>query len=110
MLTKTAFLIALLLLTGLVALPGTKRIAWNPKERPRLQLSRAMEIAQDTLNTNEGLPKDDDTFYCLGGSIAITSSNEGDWSFTFGSKEKGQRWVIVKFNGQARVRKDPPVY
>jgi hypothetical protein len=107
MLKKMGFLFALLFVATCVALPAPRRIGWNPKERPRLPLAQAMQIAHETLNMNEGLPKDDDTFYCLGGGIAITSSRDGDWTFSFGSKENGQRWVIVDLDGVAAVRNEP---
>jgi hypothetical protein len=110
MLKKTLLLIVLVLVATGAAVPAGRRIFWNPKELPRLPLSQAMQIAHEALNFEEGLPKDDDTFYCLGGGLAITSSRDGDWTFSFGSKEKGQRWVIVDLDGIASVRKEPQLW
>ena len=91
-------------------IPGGRRMGWDPKERPRLPLVQAMQIAHEALNFDEGLPKDDETFYCLGTGIAITSSRDGDWTFRFGSKDKGPRWVIVDLDGIAAVRKEPQLW
>jgi hypothetical protein len=76
-----------------------------------MPLSQALQIAREALNANEGLPAGDETFYCLGGGIAITSSKDGDWTFSFGSKENGRRWVVVDLDGHVwEIRKDPPMY
>ena len=107
MFKKTALVLAFLFIATWAAFPAARRAGWNPKERPRLPLAQAMQIAHEALNLEEELPKDDDTFYCLGTGIAITSSRDGDWTFSFGSKEKGQRWVIVDLDGIAAVRKEP---
>ena len=106
MLKKTVLVLALLLMATWAAFPAARRTSWDPKERPRLPLGQAMQIAHEALNFEEGLSKDDDTFYCLGTGIAITSSRDGDWTFSFGSKEKGRRWVIVDLDGIAAVRKE----
>jgi len=104
---KKLLFVVLAFLVTTAFIPGGRRIGWDPKERPRLPLVQAMQIAHEALNFDEGLPKDDDTFYCLGTGIAITSSKDGDWTFSFGSKEKGRRWVIVDLDGIAAVRKEP---
>jgi hypothetical protein len=110
MFKKLALLIALFLFVAFAARPAARRIAWDTKDRPRMSLAQAMQIGREALIASEGLPKDDETFYCLGGGIAITSSKDGDWTFTFGSKENGQRWVIVDLDGVTSVQKDPPFY
>jgi hypothetical protein len=69
-------------------------------------MAQAMQIAHEALNVEEGLPKHDDTFFCLGAGIAIISSRDGQWTFSFASKEKGQRFVIVSMYGVPAVRKD----
>jgi len=98
---KKLLFVVLALLGTTAFTPGGRRIGWDPKERPRLPLVQATQIAHEALNFGEGLPKDDDTFYCLGTGIAITSSRDGDWTFRFGSEEKGVRWVIVDLDGAA---------
>jgi hypothetical protein len=107
---KTAFLIALLLVVSQAQVSAKRNIAWNPKERPRLQLPQAMKLASEALNAKEGLPAQDPTFYCLNSWLAITTSKDGDWTFRFGSKESGERLVIVDLDGRVDVRKDAPFY
>ncbi len=65
MLKKTISLVALLLVITCAALPAGRRIFWNPKERPRLPLAQAMQIAHEAQSLNEGPPKNDKTFYHL---------------------------------------------
>ena len=107
---RKVILVMLVFVATCVAVPAARRIGWNPKERPRLPLVQAMQIAHEALNMEESLPKDDDTFYCLSTGIAITSSRDGDWTFAFGSKEHGERWVIVDLDGVAAVRKEPQLW
>jgi hypothetical protein len=52
----------------------------------------------------------DNKFYCIRAMLAITTSKDGDWTFTFGSKEGVQRWVIVDFEGRVEIRQEPPEY
>ena len=107
---KTILLSAIILLASVAALSLTRNIAWNPKDRPRMELSKAMQIAHEKLNAQEGLLAEDDKFYCIRAMLAITESKDGDWTFTFGSKEGVQRWVIVDFEGLVEIRQEPPEY
>ena len=111
MLKKKLIFPGLLVLATAAFIPaGGMRIGWNAKVRPRLPLTQAMRIAHEALNLEEGLPKDDETFYCISGGLAITCSRDGDWTFRFGSKENGERWVIVDLDGMAAVRKEPQLW
>src|SRR6266849_2309470 len=104
---KTAQILAFLLLVSLAALSATSRIPWNPTDRPRMQLAQAMQLAHDTVNMQEGLATRDEKFYCIDATLAVTTSKDGDWTFMFGSKESGERWVIVDFDGRVTVSKGP---
>jgi len=111
MMLKKKLIFPGLLVLATAAFPaGGMRIGWNAKVRPRLPLTQAMRIAHEALNLEEGLPKDDETFYCISGGLAITCSRDGDWTFRFGSKENGERWVIVDLDGMAAVRKEPQLW
>ena len=99
MLKKTVLILLLLLVVGIAAMPASRYILWDSKKRPRLELPQAIVLARDALNKQEDLPAYDDRFYCLGASLATTTSKDGDWTFTFGSKENGKRWVIVDLDG-----------
>jgi hypothetical protein len=103
-------ILVVLLLVSIAAEPAIRRIPWDPTDRPRMQLLRAMQIAHDALNMQEGLSKSDEKFYCIDAVLAVTSSKDGDWTFTFGSKQSGRRWAIVDFDGRVTVSKGPPLY
>ena len=107
---KLLLLAVLFVATAAFVPAGGMRIGWNPKYRPRLPLTHALQIAHEALNMEEGLPKDDETFYCINGGLAITCSRDGDWTFRFGSKENGERWVIVDLDGIVAVRKEPQLW
>src|SRR2546429_9645718 len=62
MLRKTISLAAVLLVIAGAALPASRRIFWNPKERPRRPLAQATQIAPEAQNLNEVPPKNDKTF------------------------------------------------
>ena len=110
MFKKFILLSVMMLLASVAVASLTRRIAWNPKDRPRMQLSQAMQLAHERLNAQEELPAGVDKFYCIGAMLAITTSKEGDWTFTFGSKEGVQRWVIVNFDGEVEIREESPQY
>ena len=110
MLKKVILILAVILLTSVAAVTVTRRIAWNPKQRPRMEMSQALRLAHERLNAQENLPIGADKFYCIGAMLAITTSQDGDWTFTFGSKEGIQRWVVVDFDGQVAVRQEAPEY
>src|SRR5882762_5620049 len=97
---KTALLLAFLFLVSLAALSATRRILWNPTDRPRVPLPQAMQLAHEAVNVQEGLATKDEKFYCIDASLAVATSKDGDWTFIFGSKESGERWVIVDFDGR----------
>ena len=107
---KTALLLAFLLLVSLAAVSATRRIPWNPTDRPRMQLPQAMQLAHKAINMQQGLSTKDEKFYCLDATLAITTSKDGDWTFIFGSKESGERWVTVDFDGRVTVSKGPFLY
>ena len=107
---KTFLLLALLVLASIAALAASRRIPWDPTDRPRMQLPRAMQLAHDALNAREGLSTNDNKFYCIDAALAVTTSKDGDWTFTFGSKASGERWVIVDLDGRVDVRTGPPFY
>ena len=110
MLNRNLLLVALVFVATAAFIPAGRRIGWDPRQRPRLPLTQAMQIAHEALNMQEGLAKDDETFYCISGGLAITCSRDGDWTFRFGSKENGERWVIVDLDGIAAVRKEPQLW
>jgi hypothetical protein len=108
MFKKIVLLLAALLICSVTVMSLTRNISWNPKERPRMQLAQAMQLAHESLNAQEGLDAGDDKFYCISAMLAITTSKDGDWTFRFGSKEGGQRWVIVDFERRVEIRQEPP--
>lgn len=110
MLKKVILISVVILLTSVATVSVTRRIAWDPKERPRMELSQALKLAHERLNAQEKLPVGDDKYYYIGAMLAITTSKDGDWTFTFGSKEGIQRWVVVDFDGQVVVRQEAPEY
>ena len=57
---KLLLLVVLSVVTSAFTAAGGMRIGWNPKVRPRPQLTQARQIAHEALNMQEGLPKDDD--------------------------------------------------
>lgn len=103
---KMAGLLAVLLLSSLTAISLTRRIVWDPKDRPRMELFEAMTLAHVRLNMEEGLSPTDDRFYCIGAELAITTSKDGDWTFTFGSKEGVVRYVVVDLDGNVETRRE----
>src|SRR6266404_1288865 len=107
---KTALLLAFLLLVSLAAVSATRRIPWNPTDRPRMQLPHAMQLAHEALNKQEGLASKDEKFYCIDATLSVTISKDGDWTFIFGSKENGERWVVVDLDGRVTVSKGPFLY
>jgi hypothetical protein len=107
---KTAQLLAFLLLVSLAAVSATRRIPWNRADRPRVQLPQALQLAHEAVNMQEGLSMKDEKFYCIDAALAVTTSRDGDWTVIFGSKESGERWVIVDFDGRVTVSKGPFLY
>ncbi len=43
-------MLALRLLVSLTALSATRRIPWNPTDRPSVQLPQAMQLAHEAVN------------------------------------------------------------
>ena len=107
---RTVPILVVLFAISVAAAPAIRRIPWNPTERPRLQLSRAVQLAHEAVNLQEGLARNDEQFYCIDAALAVTTSKDGDWTFTFSSKENGERWAIVDFDGRVTVSKGPPLY
>ncbi len=73
---KTASMFAFLLLASLAAVSATRRIPWNPTDRPRMPLPQAMQLAREAVNMQEGLATKDEKFYCLDATLAVTTSND----------------------------------
>ncbi len=43
-------MLAFLLLVSLAVVSATRRISWNPTDRPRRQLPQAMQLAHEAVN------------------------------------------------------------
>jgi hypothetical protein len=63
-----------------------RRIAWIPTERPPVSLAEAITLAETQLK------KEKVQYFCIGASLAKTFS-EGDWQFSFSSRE-GKRMTV----------------
>jgi hypothetical protein len=65
---------------------------------------QGLQIAQGSLGKDAG------NFYCVGASLAITYSKDGDWTYRFASKGGKYKWVIVDFDKHAQVLDNAPHY
>jgi hypothetical protein len=103
MFKKICLPLIITLLASVTVVSLARNIGWNPKDRPRMQLSQALQLAHEKLNAQEGLSATDDSFYCIGATLAITTSKDGDWTFRFGSKEGVVRCVVIDLDGNAEI-------
>ena len=75
--------------------------ASNPKQKPPVSLSLALNLAETELK------KEKTECFCVGASLAVTFS-EADWELHFSSKDGSQRWVSV--GSDKKIRKSKPVF
>jgi len=104
MMKRLTLLFAVLFLSSMVAESVVKRVAWNPKVRPGMSLSQALQTAQEELESSTVAAEKASRLYCLSAEVAGESAKDGRWSFKFAS-EDGEVWFVdVGFDGEVFLR------
>jgi hypothetical protein len=78
-----------------------RNITYNHSKPPKLPLGSAYGIAMSALgqSTND--------FHCVGASLGIAWSPDGEWLFEFSSTNGVTKFVTVEFGGKTHIEKAP---